>query len=143
MSSQSALPDHAAGGKAFYRLVHFITPVLARVCSIAYVRYDNSAKARSDMTSLFQILMLLIDVAFFMVIVYIIMGWLIAFQVLNLGQPIVAQLWTGLNRLLEPVFGPIRRLLPQLGGLDLAPLIVILALYIIEIILRNNAALFV
>ena len=94
------------------------------------------------MTSLFQILILLIDVAFFIVIVYIIIGWLIAFQVLNLGQPIVAQLWLGLNRLLEPVFGPIRRLLPPLGGLDLAPLIVILALYIIEIILRNNAAIF-
>ncbi len=94
------------------------------------------------MTSLFQILILLIDVAFFIVIVYIIIGWLIAFQVLNLGQPIVAQLWLGLNRLLEPVFGPIRRLLPPLGGLDLAPLIMILALYIIEIILRNNAAIF-
>jgi len=94
------------------------------------------------MTSIFQILMLLIDVAFFIVIAHIIMSWLINFGVLNLNQPIVAQLWDGLNRMLEPVYGPIRRRLPMMGGLDLAPLIVILGLYVIEIVLRNNVALF-
>jgi len=94
------------------------------------------------MTSLFQILMLLIDIAMFFVIAHIIMSWLINFQVLNLRQPIVAQIWDGLNRLLEPIYGPIRRALPDMGGLDLAPLIVILGLYVVEIILRNNVALF-
>ncbi|MEM7722856.1 MAG: YggT family protein [Pseudomonadota bacterium] len=95
------------------------------------------------MTSLFQILMLLINVALFIVIVHIIMSWLINFGVLNMRQPIVAQIWDGLNRLLEPVYGPIRRRLPAMGGLDLAPLIVILGLYIAEIILRNNASAFI
>lgn len=94
------------------------------------------------MTSIFQILMLLIDVAFLIVVVHIIMSWLINFGVLNMGQPIVAQIWDGLNRLLQPIYDPIRRLLPNMGGLDLAPLIVILGLYIVKIILRNNVALF-
>lgn len=94
------------------------------------------------MTSLFQILMLLIDVAFFIVIAHIIMSWLINFGVLNLRQPIVAQLWDGLTRMLEPIYGPIRRRLPAMGGLDLAPLIVILGLYVFEIVLRNNVAMF-
>jgi YggT family protein len=94
------------------------------------------------MTSLFQILLLLIDVAMFIVIVHIIMSWLINFQVLNLRQPIVAQIWDGLNQLLEPIYTPIRRLLPQMGGLDLAPLIFILGLYALEIILTNNARAF-
>ena len=94
------------------------------------------------MTSLFQILMLLIDVAFFFVIAHVILSWLISFGVLNMRQPIVAQIWDGLNRILEPVYGPIRRALPQMGGLDLAPLVVILGLYVIEIILRNNVAMF-
>jgi len=94
------------------------------------------------MTSLFQILMLLIDVAFFIVLAHIIMSWLINFGVLNMRQPIVAQIWDGLNRLLEPVYGPIRRMLPAMGGLDLAPLVVVLGLYAVEIILRNNMALF-
>ena len=94
------------------------------------------------MTSLFQILMLLLDVALFIVIAHVIMSWLINFGVLNIRQPVVAQIWDGLNRLLEPVYRPIRRLLPNMGGLDLTPLIVILGLYAIEIILRNNVALF-
>lgn len=94
------------------------------------------------MTSLFQILMFLIDVAFMIVLIHIIMSWLINFSVLNLRQPLVAQIWHGLNSLLEPVYGPIRRRLPAMGGLDLAPLIVVLALYALEIILRNNAGMF-
>ncbi len=94
------------------------------------------------MTSLFQILMFLIDVAFMIVLIHIIMSWLINFSVLNLRQPLVAQIWHGLNSLLEPVYGPIRRRLPAMGGLDLAPLVVVLALYALEIILRNNAGLF-
>jgi YggT family protein len=94
------------------------------------------------MTSLFQILMLLIDVAFFILIAHIILSWLINFGVLNLRQPIVAQLWDGLNRIVEPVYGPIRRRLPPMGGLDLAPLIVLIGLYALEIILRNNVAFF-
>jgi YggT family protein len=94
------------------------------------------------MTSLFQILMMLLSVAQTIVIVHIILSWLISFGVLNLGQPIVAQIWDGLNRLLEPVYGPIRRALPQMGGLDLAPLIVILGIFVIRTVLVNNAAAF-
>ena len=94
------------------------------------------------MQSIFQILMLLLDVAYFIMIAHILVSWLISFQVLNLRQPIVAQIFFGLNRLLEPIYGPIRRLLPQTGGLDLAPLVAFLGLIIIRIILQNNAALF-
>jgi len=97
------------------------------------------------MTSLFQILMLLLDVVWFILIAHIIMSWLINFQVqvLNLRQPLVAQLWYGLNRLLEPLYAPIRRLLPDMGGLDLAPLVVLLGIYSLRIILFNSGGVFV
>jgi len=94
------------------------------------------------MQSLYQILMLILDVAWFIMIAHIIMSWLISFQVLNLRQPLVAQLWTGLNRLLEPIYAPIRRFLPNTGGLDLAPLVAFIGLIAIRIILQNNYALF-
>ncbi|MEM8979186.1 MAG: YggT family protein [Pseudomonadota bacterium] len=94
------------------------------------------------MQSLYQILMLLLDVAYFIMIAHIIMSWLISFQVLNLHQPIVAQIWYGLNRLLEPIYAPIRRFLPATGGLDLAPLVAFIGLIVIRIILQNNAGLF-
>jgi len=94
------------------------------------------------MTSILQILLLILDVVQFIIIAHIIMSWLINFQVLNLRQPLVAQLWDGLNRLLEPIYGRVRQVLPVMAGLDLAPLVVLLGVFALRIILRNNAALF-
>lgn len=94
------------------------------------------------MTSVLQILLLILDIAQWIIIAHIIMSWLINFQVLNLRQPLVAQIWDGINRLLEPVYSRVRSVLPNLGGLDLAPLVVLLAIYALRIILINNAALF-
>jgi len=94
------------------------------------------------MQSLLQILLLVLDVAWFIIIAHIIMSWLINFQVLNLRQPIVAQIWYGLERLLEPIYSRVRRILPAMGGLDLAPLVVLLGVYALRIILINNASLF-
>ena len=94
------------------------------------------------MTSLFQILMLVLDVVWFIMIAHIVMSWLINFQVLNLRQPLVAQIWFGLNRLLEPLYSRIRQFLPEMGGLDLAPLVALLGVYAVRIILINNASAF-
>ncbi|MBL9064077.1 YggT family protein [Tabrizicola sp.] len=94
------------------------------------------------MTSLYQILMLILSVAKFFVFAHFIMSWLISFQVLNIRQPLVQQVWYGLNRLLEPLYAPIRRILPAMGGLDLSPLVVLIAIYALQIILTNNIAVF-
>lgn len=94
------------------------------------------------MQSLLQILLLILDVVWFVMIVHIVMSWLISFQVLTLRQPLVAQIWDGLNRLLEPLYGRIRRFLPAMGGLDLAPLVALIAVYALRIVLVNNAAFF-
>ena len=85
------------------------------------------------MSTILSIIALLLDVAFMILLVHVIMSWLINFNVLNLGQPLVASIWDGLNRLLEPVYGPIRRMLPNTGALDLAPLVA----FIVIIILRD------
>ncbi|MEM6341940.1 MAG: YggT family protein [Pseudomonadota bacterium] len=94
------------------------------------------------MQSLFQILSLLLDIVWFFIIAHVIMSWLISFQVLNPYQPIVSQIWNGLNRLLEPLYGPVRRMLPPMQGLDLAPLVVLIGVAILRIILANNAQAF-
>ncbi len=90
--------------------------------------------------TILQILQLLLDVAFFIMIIHIIMSWLINFNVLNLGQPIVASIWQGLNRLLEPVYTPVRRMLPDTRPLDLAPLVVFIGIIIARDILIPNIA---
>jgi YggT family protein len=94
------------------------------------------------MTSLFQILLLLLSVAKFFILAHVIMSWLISFQVLNLHQPFVAQVWQMLNRVLDPLYNRIRRLLPPMSGIDLAPLAALLGIFAFEIILRNNAGFF-
>ena len=94
------------------------------------------------MVSLFQALMLILNVIWFIMIAHIIMSWLINFQVLNLRQPLVSQLWYGLNNLLQPVYAPIRRLLPNTRALDLAPLVAFIAIIILQRVLINNAGWF-
>ena len=85
------------------------------------------------MSAIYGPILLILEVAFFIMIAHIIMSWLISFQVLNLNQPLVSQIWTGLNRLLEPIYGPIRRVLPNTQPLDLSPLVA----FIILISLRD------
>ena len=92
------------------------------------------------MPSLYKILMMILQIAQFLILAQVIMSWLVNFQVLNIRQPLVRQIWDGLNRLLEPLYAPVRRILPPMGGLDLAPLAVLIAIYALQIVLRNNIA---
>lgn len=94
------------------------------------------------MKSLYDILMLVLNVVQFVVLAHVIVSWLINFQVLNRRQPLVAQIWDGLNRLLEPLYSQVRRLVPATAGIDFAPLIVLVAVYALQIVLRNNVAAF-
>ena len=79
------------------------------------------------MIVLYQLLQLILSVVFTIMIIHIIMSWLISFSVLNLHQPLVGQIWTGLNKLLEPIYQPIRRFMPDTRPLDLAPLVAFVA----------------
>ncbi len=90
------------------------------------------------MQSFAEIAMMILNVALFLVLAHVIMSWLINFQVLNLRQPVVAQIWYGLNRILDPVYSRVRSVLPMTAGIDFAPLVVMLAIYGLQIILRNN-----
>lgn len=94
------------------------------------------------MLSLLQIIMLILDIVWFFIIAHVIMSWLINFQVINLYQPLVAQIWQMLNRILEPMYGPLRRILPPIQGLDLAPLVALVAIYALRIIITNNMSAF-
>ncbi len=94
------------------------------------------------MLSLIQILLMIVSIVWYVVIAHVVMSWLINFQVLNLRQQLVAQIWYGLERLLAPIYSRIRSFLPPMGGLDLAPLVLLLGLMAIRIVLINNASSF-
>ncbi len=75
------------------------------------------------MAPIFAIPYMILNVIWFFIVAHFIMSWLISFNVLNLHQPIVSQIWQGLNRILDPIYSRIRQFIPNMGGLDLAPLI--------------------
>ena len=95
------------------------------------------------MLSLIQIILLVLNVLYFIIIVHIILSWLINFQVLSLRNQLVAAIWDGLNRLLEPAYQRIRQFLPDMGGIDLAPLVALVIIIALRIILINNMGAFV
>ncbi len=69
------------------------------------------------------------------IIVQAIMSWLNAFNVINTHNDFVRQIWGTLDRMTEPLYRPIRKILPDFGGLDLSPLVVLVGLAIIERVL--------
>jgi len=83
--------------------------------------------------------LLFLKLVFYVIIAQVIMSWLIQFQVLNLRQPFVGQVWEMLNRALEPIYAPIRRIMPATPGIDFTPMVVIIAMIVIEKLLVQFA----
>lgn len=92
------------------------------------------------MTSLAEILLMLLNFVWWVVIIHAVMSWLISFDVINLRQRFVYTIWSTLNRLTEPLYRPIRSVLPSLGGLDLAPLVLLFAIAALQIVIARNLA---
>jgi YggT family protein len=82
----------------------------------------------------------ILSIAWWVVIIQVIMSWLISFNVINLHQPLVRTIWDGLTRLTEPLYRPIRSFLPNMGGLDLSPLVVLLAITFLQILFNRDIA---
>jgi YggT family protein len=75
----------------------------------------------------------IIDLMTFVILAMVVMSWLVVFGVVNPRHPIAIQVERTLYALTEPVFGPIRRIIPPLGGLDFSPLIVLILLQAIRV----------
>jgi len=84
------------------------------------------------MQSLLWLILQIINIYMYVIIVWVIMSWLIAFDVINLRNRFVRMINDVLSRLTDPVMRPIRRILPNLGGLDLSPLVVFFLLVFIQ-----------
>ena len=89
------------------------------------------------MDLIIDILRILLDVVWWIIIVQAILSWLLAFNVINTQNPVVRQIWMALDRMTQPFYAPIRRILPDFGGLDLSPLVVLVGLAIINRVLTE------
>jgi YggT family protein len=91
--------------------------------------------------ALFDIVLFLLRLLSIVVIVQVVLSWLVAFNVVNLHQPFVRGLYTALDRMTEPAYRPIRKILPDFGGIDFSPLVLLLLIQVISMLVggaRND-----
>jgi YggT family protein len=82
----------------------------------------------------------LITLYTYIVIAVVIVSWLMAFGVINAYNPMVRSIWQGLNAMTEPLLAPIRNALPNMGGIDISPVILLLACYFVQSVVLPNIA---
>ena len=89
--------------------------------------------------ALFDIAHILLQVVMWIIIIQAILSWLVVFNVINTHNDFVRAFFNALDRLTRPLYAPIRKILPDFGGLDFSPLIVLLIIYIMRQYVLPNA----
>ena len=84
------------------------------------------------MFPVFQILFILLNIVWWIIVIQAILSWLIAFNVINTHNDFVRSVWQALDKMTRPLYAPIRKIMPDFGALDLSPMVVLLLLYILQ-----------
>jgi YggT family protein len=92
------------------------------------------------MIELLGFLSFLLNLYIYVLIAAAVLSWLVAFNVVNSRNNVVAMIGQFLYRVTEPVLRPIRNVLPDLGGIDISPIVVILIIYFIQMVVIPNIA---
>ncbi|WP_245515441.1 YggT family protein [Rhizobium deserti] len=87
-----------------------------------------------------QVIQMALSLYVYILIASAIFSWLYAFNVINSRNAFVESIGRFLYNVTEPVLRPIRRIMPDLGGIDISPIILILLIYFIQMILANPIA---
>lgn len=89
------------------------------------------------MRALLDVVLLLLHLYGYVIIATAILSWLLAFDVINFRNELVRSVWNFLNALTEPLLRPIRGLLPNLGGIDVSPIVLLLLLFLVEDVIQR------
>lgn len=84
------------------------------------------------MAILGQFLILILNIFFWIIVAQVILSWLIAFDVINIRNAKAQNLIMLLNKITEPVYKPLRKVIPAIGGIDITPIIVIFAISLLQ-----------
>lgn len=84
------------------------------------------------MRAILDVILLVLDLYTWIIIASAILSWLVAFNVINVRNDVVRMIWNGVYQLTEPVLAPIRRRLPDLGGIDVSPIVLLLIIFLIQ-----------
>lgn len=86
---------------------------------------------------IYEIISMLTNVLVMLIIIQFIIGLLFAFNVVNSSNQFLASFYEAINRLLEPLYRPIRRILPATGAIDFSPLVLVILLNVVLIVLNG------
>ena len=89
--------------------------------------------------ALIQVALILLTVLWWIIIIQAILSWLVAFNVINTHNDFVRSFLYALDRLTGPLYRPFRKILPDFGGLDFSPLVVLLIILVLDQLLRGLA----
>jgi YggT family protein len=84
------------------------------------------------MRALLDVIMLALQLYVWILIASAVMSWLVAFGVVNMRNDVVRTIWNFLYQATEPALRPIRRILPNLGGIDISPIILLLIIFFVQ-----------
>jgi len=87
------------------------------------------------MLMLLQIVDLLLSVLMWIIIIQAVLSWLVVFNVINTHNDFVRAFFNALDRLTRPLYAPIRKILPDFGGLDFSPVVVLLIIFVLQTLL--------
>jgi YggT family protein len=91
----------------------------------------------NPMRALLEVILIALEIYIWLLIASAILSWLIAFNVVNTRNQFVSMLWDFLYRITEPALKPIRAIMPNLGGIDISPVILILIIIFIQKVIVN------
>ena len=86
------------------------------------------------MIRLLDFISYLVQLYEWIVIAAVVISWLLAFNVINYSNPFVRSLWQAIGAVTEPLLKPIRRMMPNLGGLDISPIVLLLACLFVRVV---------
>ena len=92
------------------------------------------------MVAIFWALDAILDIYWWIVILSVVLSWLYAFGVVNPGNQYVRAFGNFMQEATEPVLGRVRRFMPNLGSIDISPIVVLLAITFLQILLRTSIA---
>ena len=90
--------------------------------------------------ALIDVLIILLNVLWWIIIIQAIFSWLIVFNVINTYNDFVRSFIRALDRITEPLYRPIRRILPDFGGIDFSPFVVLIAIMVVQRLLYGLKA---
>jgi YggT family protein len=103
-----------------------------------YTLFRFAPMGPDPMHAIIALLLMIIKLYTYVVLAAVIMSWLLAFNVVNMQNQFVRQVHYVLAQLTEPLLRPIRQFMPDLGGIDISPIVLLLALWFIGNLIAND-----